>query len=928
MTFFNDIKYNYYTILNSINDLRTLLISELSPYVSVNESMSFEELIHKINDIPSLTYDVPGNTRPSNIIPTITPPIINNQYNSDTNLTKYNVELYERIKYYMLWIRYYVVLKGAPIYIVNQAKTLKDFILLIQYIDIVETPTLTISNLSASNNIYAGTPYDIEYTITDAWNRNIKEGNIVIEENNIIIFSTHAGSELSIEPTTVGQHTYKIYYTGTKKYTDTIPQTFTINVQPTQIHINMSIQNTNSNSRYYQNTGAGYYDDTWILSVQTLTPDDTVLPNVPITITIGDEQTFIGTTNSDGEYSVSDFHIHTYNSDNNNESIDITCTSLMTDTNSFSNKTEICSVDIYHYPFKTDSVTEYLGREKYEFIAIIVDELTGEDYDKTYDGQKVTASLLNYSQECTIINGVATFKYPDLLTIGDYTITWALDIPTEVPNGNESEEIPSNDEEEDEETSSNDEYDSNGELDNQTDGYDAINENLINDNIDNDAEITYITLTHTSNVTIISNFILPEQTSYFLGDTPTIYYKPFNTSSSNNHVLQTYTFEPNAVPSLGDKDSPIPVLNTQQPTDNDGKVLFVEQLQNVGTYTLTLVANSHNLNETVTFTYTLKKPFKIELDEYNTNSNVKYKITIYDTVHCQWDNYSSYIHIINESGRVVNVYSTSAVIIQNSGVYIIYVNIPYLTDAAGNNDGSNDLTVDINGYALTTTFVFGDGGHKYRLITDSVPLGTQTIYVANLDSNTNTLTVTGDGVTQQSCALNRNVYAVTCTFTKAGTKTLSFSDGSTTETDTLIVEKGDYNLTATFPIELYVNDIDNKGILSRVNTTLYNTTSVNIIVSLRDMNNNIVGTPISKNVPISSLPIVLSKNDSDDTLSKSIYTLLSSTISHLTKNTSYILELNITSNENYDTQTISKSFLLHRLSSNLSISSISSGYKE
>ena len=48
MTFFNDIKYNYYTILNSINDLKALLISELSPYVSVNASMSFEELIHKI----------------------------------------------------------------------------------------------------------------------------------------------------------------------------------------------------------------------------------------------------------------------------------------------------------------------------------------------------------------------------------------------------------------------------------------------------------------------------------------------------------------------------------------------------------------------------------------------------------------------------------------------------------------------------------------------------------------------------------------------------------------------------------------------------------------------------------------------------------------------------------------------------------------
>ena len=891
MTFFNDIKYNYYTILNSINDLKALLISELSPYVSVNASMSFEELIHKINDIPSLTYDIPVNTRPSDVTPTITPPIVNNQYNSNTNLTKYNVELYERIKYYMLWIRYYVVLKGAPIYIVNQAKTLKDFILLIQYIDTVETPTLTVSNLSASNNIYAGTSYDIEYTITDAWNRNIKEGNIVIEENNTIIFSTYAGSELSIEPTTIGQHTYKIYYTGTKKYTDTVPQTFTINVQPTQIHINMSIQNINSNSRYYQNTGVGYYDDTWTLSVQTLTPDDTILPNVPITIDIGDGQTFTGTTDSNGEYSVSNFHIHRYNSDNDdNESVNIACTSHMTNTNSFSNKTEICGVDIYHYPFKTDNLTEYLGREKYEFIAIIVDELTGEDYDKTYDGQKVTASLLNYSQECTIINGVATFKYPDLLTVGNYTINWTLDIPTEVPNENKTEETPGNDEGENEEISSGDEF----------------------------------TLTHTSNVTIMSNFILPEQTSYFLGDTPTIYYKPFNTSSSKNHVLQTYTFEPNPVPSLGDKDSPIPVLNVQQPTDNDGKVLFVEQLQNVGTYTLTLVANSHNLNETVTFTYTLRKPFKIELDEYNTNSNVKYKITIYDTAHYQWDNHSNYIHIVNESGRILNTDHYLISTDMNNGICTIYINTIYSTDTVGN----NELTVNINGYSLTTTFVLGDSGHKYRLITDSVPLGTQTIYVANLDNNTNTLTVTGDGVTQQSCTLNHNIYAVTCIFTKAGTKTLNFSDGSTTETDTLIVEKGDYNLTATFPIELYVNDIDNKGILSRINTTLYNTTSINIIVSLRDMNNNVVGTPISKNVPISSLPIALSKNESEDTLSKNIYALLSSTISHLTKNTSYILELNITSNENYDTQTISKSFLLHRLSSNLSISSISSGYKE
>ena len=64
----------------------------------------------------------------------------------------------------------------------------------------------------------------------------------------------------------------------------------------------------------------------------------------------------------------------------------------------------------------------------------------------------------------------------------------------------------------------------------------------------------------------------------------------------------------------------------------------------------------------------------IELDEYNTNSNVKYKITIYDTAHYQWDNHSNYIHIVNESGRILNTDHYLISTDMNNGICTIYIN--------------------------------------------------------------------------------------------------------------------------------------------------------------------------------------------------------------------------------------------------------------
>ena len=282
-------------------------------------------------------------------------------------------------------------------------------------------------------------------------------------------------------------------------------------------------------------------------------------------------------------------------------------------------------------------------------------------------------------------------------------------------------------------------------------------------------DIEFITLN--KKITLLSNFELPSQTTYYANDTPDIYYKPKGIVTQNKQVK---------------------VNNVTKYTNAKGLIHDIKSDNTIGTHNLTLVASSDDLTEQKTFSYEIKKPFTITRLSYNQYSSVVYQIVFY---YPHVVNVHDYVTITDENNNTINYTYEESVDVQNNiETFNITIN------KINNNVGINTITVTANNYTESQTFEFFSYEHLYELITTEIGVGTnKIIQVKCNDPNVNTINISGDGISvsasSDAIVKNNDIFSIKCHIQKAAPNgtTISMTDGNITETDTLVIPKGTVN---------------------------------------------------------------------------------------------------------------------------------------
>ena len=282
-------------------------------------------------------------------------------------------------------------------------------------------------------------------------------------------------------------------------------------------------------------------------------------------------------------------------------------------------------------------------------------------------------------------------------------------------------------------------------------------------------DIEFITLN--KKITLLSNFELPSQTTYYANDTPDIYYKPKGIVTQNKQVK---------------------VNNVTKYTNSKGLIHDIKSDNTIGTHNLTLVASSDDLTEQKTFSYEIKKPFTITRLSYNQYSSVVYQIVFY---YPHVVNVHDYVTITDENNNTINYTYEESVDVQNNiETFNITIN------KINNNVGINTITVTANNYTESQTFEFFSYEHLYELITTEIGVGTnKIIQVKCNDPNVNTINIIGDGISistsSDAIVKNNDIFSVKCDIQQAAPNgtTIVMTDGNITETDTLVIPKGTVN---------------------------------------------------------------------------------------------------------------------------------------
>ena len=303
-------------------------------------------------------------------------------------------------------------------------------------------------------------------------------------------------------------------------------------------------------------------------------------------------------------------------------------------------------------------------------------------------------------------------------------------------------------------------------------GENVINITLLSDS----SQIIFVT---SIIITLLSNFILPEKTIYFLNDTPDIYYKPKGVSQSNQSVL---------------------INNIQYYTNSEGLINELKNIKTTGEHNLILKANSQGLTEEKSFLYELKQPFKIEQKSYHKTQGITYRITIYDNEHINWNTTTpqSIISVKNNGNNINYNYS----FIQSSTELIYDITI-----AANDAIGTNILTVTIGEYSESKIFKLYS--HLFELQTTTTNLGQQTLKIQSLSDDTESITITGTGISQQSTTKTNDIFNVLCIISQAGNITLNISDGEITETATLTINKSNIDSSISMDLKKFTLGYNN-----------------------------------------------------------------------------------------------------------------------
>lgn len=324
-----------------IKSMYNTLYALLEESINIDRSLTFVELIQKVENLSGHQYYFSNNIKPINNI----------VFDINDTLLRKEIKIYYKIEFLTKYLKYALRLNGVPQTLTDEANTLNECIQLVNFIKQLKDSTLT---LDIQDDTYYFNSYCvIPYSLTSD-SENIDIGNIIVLEDNIEIARIKVGKELKFLPSDVGTHKYTFYYEGSSSYKPTDPQTYDFRILPAKILIDADVTNI-SESQYKNNKHIGYDEDTFELKITTLNPYiDFPASNIPFFVNIpqkNNTKTITGITNENG--------IATINFKSSKiDTFDI-FVQTTTDGEKVSNNNTTYSITIYCNPIKIDDYKFY-----------------------------------------------------------------------------------------------------------------------------------------------------------------------------------------------------------------------------------------------------------------------------------------------------------------------------------------------------------------------------------------------------------------------------------------------------------------------------------------------------------------------------------------------------------------------------------------
>ena len=700
MASYNDVLVNYEVIKDTFEQLRVLLIEQLNKcYLTGIDNYNFTELIEAIEEVQCREYYNSNNIKP------LVKPQIDNR-----NLSKYNETLYLRIRYYMRYVAYFLVLNGVSNDEVAKQTTLAGLIALLEYMDVKIPVTFTMQNIK--QDYYFGSEIQLTYYLRDIDNKNVREGDIEIRSGDIIYDYIKAGTPLTFTPIDISEKVNGVYqpttftftYLGTDKYQSSVTLTRKITILPAKIRLDVSATNITAQSND---------TDIWKIDINTYNFKGEILPEIPITIYVGDD-IIEEVTDENGycsiEYAITERGTHTLTFETNYENTD-----LMT------NVQEEYDITIYYNPLHQEykDYVDYAGKNQYTYEITIKNEDTGEN-SSHLNGRTIDL-LLDEEQIDNIIitNGKATLNV-NYLEEGEHILRWIID----------------------------------------------------NNQI-------------TTNIKILSNFILPTKNKFFLPETPDIIYAPLNTELYNtDDWIPLQSQHATGIISYETEDINTETLDLY--TNNQGILHAIKEYQYPTQYVLELTSASNNLNETKTYTYEIVQPFVLILDEYDRTEYALYKIDIYDK-----DNYSlgDYINCLTFDRNIINACTIS------ESVFDEYYEISVLIPTNTQTTGKNIITFTLNNYTQNDTFKLYN--RTFELLTNAVTVGNHDIQIQCYDDEIEDIIIDSEYIIVNEITKENDIFIINADFIQNGNINFTIHDENNTENFIISVSKTNIDATIT-----------------------------------------------------------------------------------------------------------------------------------
>lgn len=827
----------------------------------------FTNLIEAVGDIQAIEVENENNIKPAHM-----PEI------DDTNISTFYITLYKRIRYYMKLIGYYLILKGVPIEEVHRATSLKELIELIDLIDVIIPSFLSLSQVDETQ--YYGTNIIVDYILKDVNGFDIEEGDITITDSNGIVYdSIEAGKPIMITPLSITEkingeyqyETFTVMYHGTDNYRPSKIQTFSVKILPAKINLDINMTNISTNSRYYNSSYNGCETDEWLIEIYTSDYQNQPLPYIPLNLSFINHSAI-----SDRNITLSENNITQIDesvgvvatvTDNNDDPIggavvslytgeleletdengvfsfnqvlsqagnySINCATEYEDTDKMSNSSVEYNVTIKYNILRqtTNRYVDYVGKNNYTYEVQIIDEDTGLITNK-HDGEKVKLYLDDelISNAVNIVNGRASYTF--------------ISMDRRVIIGYE------------------DELDEN---DQPIPIYDYKDDKIIT--------WTFTTNNFTTELNtylkILSNFIMPDERTFFLNDTPDIYYLPNGVKSAGNTVTGTITYEKTTYSAETRYEIiETPIYQTHIVINDLGVQTIFDEETEEETIILDEYGNPVHIYEEeeiidldgngnpIIIGYTTEQ-IEIndnipEIEEYTqnisltTNNDGKLDISNYKDV-------SEYILILNAGNSLdetctyeyelkqpfdielidynkkefaqyqITIYDTDDnydinITNQNNTIsntlYSITTSLEdeytvlILTVPISNATmGTNTLSVTINGYTQTSNFKFVN--QVFTLLTASVPLGENTIQIRCNDSDITTMNIDSEYIDVMNIAYNNNIFTIDGVFKQAGTITFDAIDESSI-TEELSINVTKVDLSNDIDIAIAIKEAQNQ----------------------------------------------------------------------------------------------------------------------